>query len=276
MAAILLLALAGCAPLASGYTDAEWPKTLVLDDATQSLALRFVPGSSRLLAPDAVYLRRLASSGEIAPSDRVLIAAGGNPALARARLAVLQRTLLSYGIAPVPASLGHMPPDQAIIDRVRYAVSLPRCPNWMKPPGADHTNTPSSNFGCATEVNLGRMIASPPDLASGRELGPATALTEVSALGRYYSDRVYLAPSASLITSLGNNSPVPPGAQGQQERSLSTLFTETTPTANPIAAAAAGGGPAGISEAVSRSGAALEGSPGPGAAPSGSSPSSGG
>ena len=239
VAASALLALTGCQPPAADYTPAEWPKALVLDNATASLALHFAPGSSRLAPADRAQLRRLAAIGGIAPSDRVLVAAGGAPALSQARFGAVSRELTRYGIAPLAAPLAGVPPNGAILERVRYAVTLPPCPNWSKAPNRDFANTIDSNFGCATAVNLGRMIASPADLAQGRPLGPTPALTAVSALGRYYTDRVYLAPSNSLITSLGNANTIPPGAQVPQ-RDLSPLFTEIAPAGNPIAAEGAG------------------------------------
>jgi pilus assembly protein CpaD len=246
-----LLMLPGCQPPAADYTTAEWPKALVLDDATGSIALHFAPGSARLRPADRARLRHLAAIGEVAPSDRVLVAAGGVPTLSNARVAALSGELMRYGIAPIAAPLAGVPPDGAVIERVRYTVTLPPCPNWSKAPNRDFANTIDSNFGCATAVNLGRMIASPADLALGRPLGPAPALNAVSALGRYYADRVYLAPSNSLITSLGNANQIPPGAQTPQ--GLSPMFTEVAPTRNPIAAGGAGGGPtAGGAEVVTR------------------------
>jgi pilus assembly protein CpaD len=64
-------------------------------------------------------------------------------------------------------------------------VTLPPCPNWSKASGADFTNTSASNFGCATTSNLALMVASPADLAGGRELGPADGRVAVAAMQRY-------------------------------------------------------------------------------------------
>lgn len=246
-----LLALAGCHPPAVGYTAAEWPSDLVLDNAAHSFFLQFLPGSSRLGPADAARLRGLVASGQIAPSDRVMVATAGPPRLADTRFAAVSHELMRYGIAPVRVSLASVPRGGAVIESGRYLVTLPECPNWSKPPSRDYANSADSNFGCATAVNLGEMIASPADLARGRPLGPASALTEVSALGRYYSDKVYLAPSISLITSIGNANPVPPGAQ-VPAAGMSSLFTEAAPGTNPIAASGAGIGAAGSGEGMTR------------------------
>ena len=52
----------------------------------------------------------------------------------------------------------------------RYVATLPGCPDWT---GAlnSYSNTPSSNWGCATATNLGLMVAEPGDLVHGRDAG---------------------------------------------------------------------------------------------------------
>ena len=54
-----------------------------------------------------------------------------------------------------------------------YLVTLPPCPDWSRQSGTDFANLPHSNFGCATQTNLGLMIAEPEDLVRGRKLAPA-------------------------------------------------------------------------------------------------------
>src|SRR3954454_9250240 len=77
----LMLAAAACNPIAE-YTESEAPKRLVLDGTTVQVDVRFPPGSSGLAVPEAARLRGLAATGQIAPADRVLVAAGGRSALA--------------------------------------------------------------------------------------------------------------------------------------------------------------------------------------------------
>src|SRR3954454_5619266 len=93
----LLLAAAGCNPIAE-YTESEAPKRLVLDGTTLQVDVRFPLGSSGLAVPEAARLRGLAATGQIAPADRVLVAAGGSPALAAARVGAVSAELLRYGV----------------------------------------------------------------------------------------------------------------------------------------------------------------------------------
>ena len=198
-AASLLLTLAACTPWTADYTESEAPNNLVVNNASSRIDVRFVPGSSQLLPGDALRLRRLAATGQIAPSDRVTVAAAGGPGLAAARVSTVADQLVGYGISVGARTLA-VAPNRAIIDTGRYMVTLPPCPNWSKEATVRFTNTLSSNFGCATTSNLGEMIASPADLAEGRPVGLAEGQPAASAVDRYLTDKVTL-PAAVTITA---------------------------------------------------------------------------
>jgi pilus assembly protein CpaD len=186
-----ILGLSACYPLSVEYTESEAPKQLRLDDASTRIDLRFPGGSSRLLAGDAARLRALAATGQIAPADRVLVAVGGSPPLAAARVASISEALLPYGIVVSPTAATAMRPDRGLVAVERYLVTLPPCPNWSKTPVPDEfTNTLSSNYSCATVSNLGRMVANPADLASGQPLGLAAGFPARTAVQRYLFDNV--------------------------------------------------------------------------------------
>lgn len=184
------LLVGACAPVTS-YTDAEAPTRLKLDTATTQLDLRFEPGSAALASVDAARLQRAATSGEIEPSDRVTVDAAGAPYLVKERLASVSALLLHHEIVPVAGAQG-APPNHAIVTIQRALVTLPPCPNWSKRPYSDFTNQPSSNFGCATETNLGMMVANPSDLANGLSLGPTAGQPAAAAVNRYLNDKVEL------------------------------------------------------------------------------------
>ncbi len=200
-AAGTLLAIAACQPLPATYTAAEAPKAITLSNAAAHFGLRFLPGSARLVPADAARLRAWAASGMIAPSDRVSVAAAGPPALAAARVATISRELLRYRIVADRFAPAWLPRNHAVIDSVRYLVTLPPCPNWSKSPDGGFTNTPSSNFGCATADNLALMVASPADLVSGRALGPAAGEDAASAVARYENGEVVIPSTFNDATS---------------------------------------------------------------------------
>lgn len=174
----LLLSLAACAPAAE-YSNAEAPKTLRVDKASSVFAVRFFPRSARLVPRDAAWLRAMAATGKIEPSDRVTVAAAGGTQLAAARFQAVAHELVGYQIVPSPLPLAVVPRDRAVIDTGSYLVTVPPCPNWSKYPALGYTNTNASNFGCADAVNLGRMVWRPADLVRGVKHGP-TYLVETT------------------------------------------------------------------------------------------------
>jgi pilus assembly protein CpaD len=213
-----LMGLAACSP-ATEYTESEWPKNLRLDPAPAQLAVGFAPGSGRILPGDLARLRMAAASGGIVPSDRVVVAIAGPPSLAASRYETVAAALLPYGIVPtLEPGLGA--PGTVIIRRERYLVTLPACPDWSKPAAGagDFTNTHSSNFGCATAVNLGLTIAQPADLVEPRQLGFSDAASAVRAVNDYRLGRVRL-PEAAKIGPIAApaNQPMSPPAAGEGE-----------------------------------------------------------
>src|SRR5712691_11470438 len=213
--AAILLALAACRPFVAEYSEVEAPKQLTLDNGSIRVDVRFAPGSSQLLAGDAARLNALAAAGKIAPSDRVTVAVAGGPDLAAARFERIAAELLRHRIVATELASGAVPANRAIVQTGRYLVTTPPCPNWSKSPPIDFTNTLSSNYGCATATNFGRMVASPADLAEGRPLGLADAIPAAAAVQRFQSDKVVLPSGAAVgpITSPGAG-PTGSGATG--------------------------------------------------------------
>jgi pilus assembly protein CpaD len=206
----LALTLAACAPGAAEYTKSEAPNRLQVDGATSQLALAFAPGSARLGAGEAAHLDRLVASGAIQRGDRVAIAASGAPPLADARAAAISSRLLRWGIVADARPIAGVPLNRAIVMVGRYAVTLPPCPNWSMPRANDFTNAPPSNFGCATAVNLGLMVANAGDFAHGRTLAAADGKPAAAAVDRYLDDKVVLPPMAALSPIALPSSSAPP------------------------------------------------------------------
>jgi pilus assembly protein CpaD len=196
----LLLALSACQPGVATYTAAEAPKDLVLNSTQRQVVLRFLPGSARLAPADAQRLTRLALAGAILPSDRVSVAAAGPRGLEAARQAAIARALLPYRIVARPAVLPRSARNHATVTVERTLVTLPPCPNWSGPTPEHFDNQPSSNFGCATAVNRGMMVASPSDLAGGQPLGPADAAPAVIATDLYRANKV---PPPMAVSGMG-------------------------------------------------------------------------
>ena len=198
LAAVALLALSACVPGAADYTESEWPKHLMLSNASAEVSVGFAPGSSRILPGDLARLRVMAASGGIVPSDRVIVAVAGPAALASARFDAVAAALLPYGAVASPAWREAAARHHAVIQRERYLVTLPPCPNWSSPAAGagDFANTFPSNFGCAGAVNLGAIVAMPADLLGRRQAGLTAGQPAAAAVNRYLNDQVRLPAAA--------------------------------------------------------------------------------
>lgn len=205
------LLLGACAPVTS-YTDAEAPRNLTVNSSTTRVDLHFAPGSAQLSPAQAAQLNCLGASGSISAADRVTVATAGTPYLAEQRIASVSAVLLRYGIVVIGAQPSGMPPNHAVVEVTRTLVTLPACPNWSKRSQPDYANQPSSNFACASETNLGLMVANPTDLASARSLSPANGQPAAAAVQRYLTDKVMALPSEAGATPFTAAASASPGA----------------------------------------------------------------
>ncbi len=76
------------------------------------------------------------------------------------------------------------------VDRVRvlvdrYLVTLPGCPDWTKSSWGTFDNQVHSNWGCATAMNLGAMMAEPHDLIAGRADNYTDGVYALQSIQRY-------------------------------------------------------------------------------------------
>ncbi len=204
----LALLTAGCAQGMPGYFDAGEtrmtgvapPKLNQIEYVKMSHEVRFAPGSAELSPAEKTRLTEFLDRIRAGFSDRFVVDAGpsrGVPdadELARQReeavAAFLQRRFLRV-LPPVQDTVeGAMARNSVFVIAGRHVVTLPNCPDWSKATGADFTNTPGSNYGCATVSNLGMMVADPGDLLAGRENGPADGQMMIRGVERYRKGEV--------------------------------------------------------------------------------------
>ena len=119
------------------------------------------PGEDRRLAGWMATMR-------LGYGDRVAIddpSPYGNGARAQvAGLVASYGLLLSDGapVTPAPITPGTI---RVVVSRMR--ASVPGCPDWSLDSTNDFNENTSSNYGCATNVNLAAMVANPADLVRG-------------------------------------------------------------------------------------------------------------
>lgn len=216
---LLTLGLGACTPSLGpqrelGWIEASSPKRLEVDRADYRHSVYFATDRAELTADEQVGL--LTFLRTVQPSARDSIRLEGhaderateiyNLELASRRAAEVQAFLeeAGYGDLTVtttafgeamPAVRSSGPAAWQLNRRVevvleRYLVTLPGCPDWSRQSGTDFDNLPLSNFGCATETNLGLMIAEPKDLVRGRPLGPADGVQQAEGIVRYRTGKV--------------------------------------------------------------------------------------
>ncbi len=182
---ILAVTLAGfgCAPEPAHWSDIESPKVNTVEYTTMSYRVHFAAGAAALSKDEARALTDFASAS-LHAGDRVAVAVDRperrrDSGLAARRESAIAKVLAKLSVDPVfdTARLDQVAPlpDEAILRVGRYVVTPPRCPDWSKPESDDFTNTPSSNFGCATTSNIGLMVADPADLVRGAGSGGGDA-----------------------------------------------------------------------------------------------------
>lgn len=216
---LLSLGLGACAPSLGpqknlGWIEASSPKQLEVDRAEYRHSVYFPTDRSTI--PRSERARLLSFLEKVQPGGRDSIRLEGhaderaselyNLELAASRnerveallrevgLGSLPVTAVAYGEA-VPAVPSTGPAAWRLNRRVelileRHLVTLPACPDWSRESGTDFSNQPHSNFGCATQTNLGLMVAEPKDLVRGRTLAPADGVHQAEGVVRYRTGKV--------------------------------------------------------------------------------------
>jgi pilus biogenesis lipoprotein CpaD len=214
------LALSACTGPTSGtnpylgWMEASSPKDLEVERAQYRHTIHFATDSAELTAMEQERLLTFLQT--VAPTDQDTVIVEGhaderatdlyNLDLASRRITSVRDFLREHGLAGLPlhtAAFGERVPaapgsDPAAWQRnrrvelvlERHLVRLPPCPDWSRQSGLDYDNLPHSNFGCATQTNLGLMIDNPGDLARGRTLAPASGIHAAESIVRYRTGKV--------------------------------------------------------------------------------------
>ena len=218
--AVLTFGLAACTPSNLGpdpnlgWLPAGSPKGLEVDRAEYRHAVYFDTDEAELTALEQDRLLTFLRSVAPTTTDDIRIEGHAderasdlyNLELASRRIETVSGFLRDRGLErvelhasafgeAVPAAAGSDPDAWRRNRRVelvleRYLVTLPACPDWSRRSGMDFSNQPHSNFGCATETNLGLMVAEPRDLVRGRKLGPADGIHQAEGIVRYRTGEV--------------------------------------------------------------------------------------
>jgi pilus assembly protein CpaD len=158
------------------------------DTITESVTVS--PDEAGMAKLDVLLARHGARYG-----DRLVVAAD-----TATRDTVRARYVLS-GIRVLPAPGDALEPGAPIrATFVRLLVTPPACGDWSDGPKTLGDNRVASDWGCANEANLARMVADPNDLIAGRAPSPAyNAQADAVAVRAYRAKTIEweLAPSGT-------------------------------------------------------------------------------
>jgi pilus assembly protein CpaD len=254
--AALAAALAGCASAPEQHLDeartTEAPNAIEVSVTHRTLAVHFEPGETAPRPKDVAALNVLLATGDIAPGDEVRIERAAS-VIADARARALASALARQGLRPTMVAPGGAPDGELHLVVEHATATVPRCPNWTKPPGNDFDNTLHSDFGCATALDLAAMVADPRDLIEGRPLAPVVGDAAVWAMHRYRSgapeksEDTSAQPFVASSTTMATAPPKPQTAQGAEDRPPAGATSGVGGGAAAAAVAGAGLAPGGYS-----------------------------
>ena len=181
---LVCLMLPACSTLDMQGTDprAYYEKNPIKNKVvtrTETHLVAFEPGATTLSRGEKEHFRDAVNQRSMMAVDSIMIDMPKAELYNSGRRTALERMMkymgYSGGKVRFKADDG-LTRQQAAIHMTFADVVLPDCPDWRKAPNHNYSNTPHANFGCATETNLGLMVADPRDLQRGTgDLPPASS-----------------------------------------------------------------------------------------------------
>lgn len=168
------IALASCSG-ASQYMDGDAQKRNEVEMVRIPFILSFDAEQTKLSAAeterlDLFMMRSNVAYGDELSMDFPLMRNGSLSEQNTQRLHNLSTLLKKRGLrlAADVTPYGRSPDaHQARLLISRYVVTPPRCGDWSEPSTNNFNNAPLKNLGCASQAQLGLMVANPKDLITG-------------------------------------------------------------------------------------------------------------
>ena len=200
--------VAACAPGASHWSPQQNVKRNDVRWITFEHQVRFGPDGADLSPAEQARLRAFLGRHDAGYGDQLLVGAQGlRTTEIDARRAIRREAAVSAALRGEDLSarlLPDMPTREAWDGTVkivlgRFVVVPPKCPDWSKRTDGDPANRVSSNFGCASTMNLGLMVVNPGDLVRGRNGGGADGGRGARLYQEYREGKQQQAPSITPL-----------------------------------------------------------------------------
>jgi len=204
-----VLTLSACAQESiTQWAPIESPKKNQVSWAEYHHPVKFAKSSTKLNRNEKTALNRFLNRVGIGEGVQVTLSrpSSNSSPQAKHRETGLARYLINNGFDVSRVALNPAYSTRRNTIRVtvgRYIVTTPNCPDWSKPAASDSFNRVSSNFNCATETNLGLMVANPEALIRGTRTGPADGEAVALGIKNYRENKVEIPEATSARDSLG-------------------------------------------------------------------------
>ena len=170
--AVVSLVLAACEqPKHAPDYRAAFP--LVVSKETISLPVNFSSGEGGLLGQAALDFERVVVDYHNRGRKALMIETGVGKA-ARSGAEKARKMLMKAGVPSADISIARGGPGGGVVlSFAAHKVKVPECGDFTSKMSQNWTNIRSSNFGCATQRNLGLMVRDPGDLQKAQPVSGA-------------------------------------------------------------------------------------------------------
>ena len=170
--AVVSLVLAACEqPKHAPDYRAAFP--LVVSKETVSLPVNFSSGEGGLLGQAALDFERFVVDYHNRGRKALMIETGVGKA-ARSGAEKARKMLMKAGVPSADISIARGGPGGGVVlSFAAHKVKVPECGDFTSKMSQNWTNIRSSNFGCATQRNLGLMVRDPGDLQKAQPVSGA-------------------------------------------------------------------------------------------------------
>ena len=221
-----LLALSACSPTMDMQGEdpkeyyAQHPIKNTIETRVQTVILQYDPNEQRLSADERERLSESLHAISMRAIQSIQVSfAGTDMTASEERKTHLTKLLRNMGYSKgqyiyEPSSL--LKPNEVKLVVIYTVVKPPEhCPDWRTSPVTTHSNTTQGNYGCASEVNLGLMVADPHDLVRGNDNdNTIDTITAVKAVQDFHASGAGASGSGSSSSS-SSAAPAPAISAGQ-------------------------------------------------------------
>lgn len=162
----------------------------------QTSGYGLAPGESQRLAG---WLQSM----KVGYGDRIAVDDGGENGTARSQVSAEAGR---YGLIlqpQAPMTVGQLAPGWVRVVVTRMSANVPGCPDHSRTYVPDYMASTTSNFGCASNSNLAKMMADPADLVRGEPGAPSSDPATATKAIKAFRDAV---PSGGGGTTLKSES----------------------------------------------------------------------